>query len=77
MVLAEELPAAEIVVDLKTQSVSTTDGWSRKFEIHPFVRQCLLEGLDDIGLTLRNEDSITTFEAKRDSERFPTTAGLA
>lgn len=74
MARAEELPSSQLVVDLVTQTVGTADGlWSRHFEIHPFVRQCLLEGLDDIGLTLKKDDDIAAFEAKRDGERFPRT----
>ncbi len=74
---SEELPSAEVVVDLATQTVSTADGsWSRKFEIDPFVKHCLLNGLDDIGLTLLEEQKITSFEQTR-SGLLPTTAGLA
>ncbi len=71
---SEELPGSELVVDLVTQTVSTADGaFSRTFEIDPFVKHCLLEGLDDIGLTMREEDAITAFESKR-SELYPATA---
>jgi 3-isopropylmalate/(R)-2-methylmalate dehydratase small subunit len=74
---SEELPSAEVVVDLATQTVSTADGsWSRKFEIDPFVKHCLLNGLDDIGLTLLEEKKITSFEQTR-SGLLPATAGLA
>lgn len=74
---SEELPSAEVVVDLATQTVSTADGsWSRKFEIDPFVKHCLLNGLDDIGLTLLEEQKITSFEQTR-SGLLPATAGLA
>jgi 3-isopropylmalate/(R)-2-methylmalate dehydratase small subunit len=45
----------------------------RHFDIDPFVKHCLLEGLDDIGLTLQHDDAIAAFEAKR-SELLPTTA---
>jgi 3-isopropylmalate/(R)-2-methylmalate dehydratase small subunit len=63
---AEELPSSEIVVDLETQTVSTVDGsFTRQFEIDPFVKHCLLEGLDDIGLTLLEQDAIDAFEATR------------
>jgi 3-isopropylmalate/(R)-2-methylmalate dehydratase small subunit len=71
---AEELPSSELVVDLKTQTVSTADGsFSRRFEIDPFVKRCLLEGLDDVGLTMLEGDAIAAFEAKR-SELLPATA---
>jgi len=62
----EELPTAELVVDVETQTVSFADGsWSRKFELDPFVKHRLLNGLDDIGLTLQHDDDIASFEATR------------
>jgi 3-isopropylmalate/(R)-2-methylmalate dehydratase small subunit len=71
---SEELPSAEIVVDLATQTVSTADGsFSRHFDIDPFVKNNLLNGLDDIGLTLQEEGAISAFEAKR-SGLYPVTA---
>ena len=74
---SEELPSSEIVVDLETQTVSTADGtWTRTFEIDPFVKHCLLNGLDEIGLTMQEGDAISAFEAKR-GELFPSTAALA
>jgi len=73
---SEELPSAEVVVDLATQTVSTADGsWSRRFEIDPFVKHCLLNGLDDIGLTLLEAEKITSFEQTR-SGLLPATAAL-
>ena len=70
---AEENPAGEIVVDLESQTVSTADGtFSRSFEIDPFVKHCLVEGLDAIGLTLLEEDKITAFEEQRE-EIYPET----
>ena len=63
---AEERPGSEIVVDLEHQSVSiAAEEWSMHFDIDPFVKHCLLNGLDDIGLTLEHEDAISEFEAKR------------
>jgi 3-isopropylmalate/(R)-2-methylmalate dehydratase small subunit len=74
---SEELPSSEIVVDLETQTVSTADGsWTRTFEIDPFVKHCLLNGLDEIGLTMQEGDAISTFEEKR-GELYPSTAALA
>jgi 3-isopropylmalate/(R)-2-methylmalate dehydratase small subunit len=73
---SEELPASELVVDLETQTIGTADGgWTRRFEIDPFVKHCLLNGLDDIGLTLQEADDITAFESKR-SGLLPSTAAL-
>jgi 3-isopropylmalate/(R)-2-methylmalate dehydratase small subunit len=50
-------------VDLPAQKVSDELGWSASFEIDPFAKKCLLEGLDDIGLTLVQEREIAAFEA--------------
>lgn len=70
----EELPEAEIVVDVPTQTVSVADGsWSRTFEIDPFVKHRLLNGLDDIGLTMQHEDDIAKFEQTRDALKPDTT----
>lgn len=64
---AEENPAGQVVVDLVTQTVSSADGtFTRSFEIDPFVKHCLVEGLDAIGLTMLEEDKITAFEAQRE-----------
>ncbi len=74
---AEELPASEIVVDLASQTVSTADGvFSRRFEVDPFVKKNLLEGLDDIGLTLLDVAAIDAFEAKR-GDLYPRTVATA
>jgi 3-isopropylmalate/(R)-2-methylmalate dehydratase small subunit len=63
---AEELPEAELIVDLDSQTVRTADGsWSHKFEIDPFKKYRLLRGLDDISMTLSYEDDIESFEAAR------------
>lgn len=73
---SEELPSSELVVDLESQTVSTADGgWTRRFDVDPFVKHCLLNGLDDIGLTMLNDDRIAAFEQKR-SELLPSTAAL-
>ena len=73
MARSEELPGSELVVDLASQTVSTADGsFSRSFEIDPFVKRCLLEGLDDVGLTMLEGDAIGAFDAER-SELYPRT----
>jgi 3-isopropylmalate/(R)-2-methylmalate dehydratase small subunit len=69
LVLAD--PATEITVDLQTRTVSAP-GLHAAFGIDDFTRWRLLEGLDDIGLTLRHEDAIDAFEAARPG-RFPST----
>jgi 3-isopropylmalate/(R)-2-methylmalate dehydratase small subunit len=71
---SEEKPESEIVVDLESQTVSAAgEGWQLHFDIDPFVRHCLLNGLDDIGLTLQHESDIAAFEANR-PEFMPATA---
>jgi 3-isopropylmalate/(R)-2-methylmalate dehydratase small subunit len=64
--LAQEDPAAIVTIDLTDQTVST-EGFETTFEIDPFVKHRLLEGLDDIGITLGHVDDITSFEAGRPS----------
>jgi 3-isopropylmalate/(R)-2-methylmalate dehydratase small subunit len=58
---------AEATVDLEAQTVVDPAGRVIEFEIDPFVRTCLLNGLDSIGLTLRHEDAIAAFEARSPS----------
>lgn len=63
---AQELPASELVVDLQAQTVATLDGsFRRAFDVDPNVKRNLLEGLDEIGLTLEDERLIAGFEARR------------
>lgn len=52
-----------ITVDLAAQTLTGSDGFSSAFEIEGFHKRCLLEGLDDISLTLENEAAITAYEA--------------
>ena len=61
---AERGANAVISIDLEKQEIRGPDGGCIKFEIDPFRKQCLLNGWDDIGLTLHNEQKITDFEAK-------------
>ena len=53
---------AVLSVDLESQEITGPDGGRIKFDIDAFKRHCLLNGLDDIGLTLEKADSITAFE---------------
>jgi 3-isopropylmalate/(R)-2-methylmalate dehydratase small subunit len=53
----------KLSVDLTGQKVSDEFGWSVHFEIEPFDKKCLLEGLDDIALTLAHEKDIRAYEA--------------
>lgn len=59
-----ELPGAEITVDLPAQTVKGPDGKTDTFEIDAHRKHCLINGLDDIGLTLQKEAAITAYEAK-------------
>ncbi len=58
-------PSYELTVDLARQVVIKPQGDELPFEIQPFSKYCLLNGFDDIGLTLRHADKIKTFEAER------------
>ncbi|MEC7009692.1 MAG: 3-isopropylmalate dehydratase small subunit, partial [Pseudomonadota bacterium] len=51
-----------LTIDLDSQQVTLSDGAQVDFSVDPFRRHCLLEGLDDIGITLQREDAITAFE---------------
>ncbi|MFY0311547.1 3-isopropylmalate dehydratase small subunit [Leisingera sp. D0M16] len=66
---AEKGENARMTVDLEAQEITTSDGEVIKFDVDPFKKHCLLNGLDDIGLTLEKADSIKTFEAKAAQER--------
>lgn len=59
----EANPGYKILIDLEKQSVTTPDGQSYGFEVDAFRKHCLLNGLDDIGLTLQHVDKIKAFEA--------------
>ncbi|HMJ40562.1 MAG TPA: 3-isopropylmalate dehydratase small subunit [Verrucomicrobiae bacterium] len=62
--LASEDPTASVTVDLDKQEVRG-EGFSYRFEIDAFARECLLGGLDEIGLVERNEPDIAAFESRR------------
>lgn len=66
---AERGANATVTVNLAEQTISGPDGKTIKFDLDPFRKQCLMEGLDDIGLTMQKETSISTFEDKIQSER--------
>ena len=57
-----------LTVSLEENSVHDDQGFSTTFSIDPFRRYCLLEGLDDIGLTLRHADALDRFEKQHDKE---------
>ena len=64
-------PGLRLVVDLESQTVSPENGaFAMRFDVDPFRKYCLLNGLDEIGLTLRHADKIRQFEAQRKA-RYP------
>ncbi|MGH2370931.1 MAG: 3-isopropylmalate dehydratase small subunit, partial [Chloroflexota bacterium] len=65
LVRAKERPGYTLTVDLEKQTVEDEEGVVAHFEVDTFRRHCLLEGLDDIGLTLQHEADITAYERKR------------
>ena len=66
---AADVENPELSIDLETQTIRRPNGVEVSFEIDPFRKQCLLEGLDDIGLTLEKGGSIDSFEATRAEEK--------
>ena len=66
---AADFENPELSIDLETQTIRRPNGVEVSFEIDPFRKQCLLEGLDDIGLTLEKGGSIDSFEATRAEEK--------
>jgi 3-isopropylmalate/(R)-2-methylmalate dehydratase small subunit len=70
---AEEKPDTRVTVDLESQTVGVVgEDWTMHFDIDPFLKHLLLEGLDDISLTLQNVDAISEYERNRPSF-LPTT----
>lgn len=62
---ASDVENPELSVDLVAQTIRRPNGVAVSFEVDPFRKKCLLEGLDDIGLTLEKGDSIDSFESTR------------
>ena len=67
---AEKGTNSIIEVDLENQTIVSSDGEIFRFEVDPFKKHCLLNGLDDIGLTMEKEDHIAAYESKA-SQQFP------
>jgi 3-isopropylmalate/(R)-2-methylmalate dehydratase small subunit len=63
MTRAQQHEGYQLTIDLERQTVEDAQGLSILFVVGEFQRYCLLEGLDDIGLTLRHEDAIRAYEA--------------
>jgi len=62
-------PGARLVIDLGAETVFEAEGTAHGFEIDPFRKRCLMEGLDDIKLTLALEGNIAAFEARDQNNR--------
>ncbi len=60
---------ATLTIDLAAQEIRGPDGGVVRFEIDPFRKKCLMEGLDDIGLTMAKADSIAAYETKAKTDR--------
>ena len=64
---AADIETPELKIDLNVQKISRPNGATISFEIDPFRKECLLNGLDDIGLTLEKSEMIRSYEKKRSS----------
>jgi len=61
---SRDIPHYQLKIDLEQLRVSDEGGFSAAFTIDDFTRHCLLEGLDDIGLTMQHERDIAAYEAR-------------
>src|SRR5580698_7956881 len=61
-------PDHQLTINLEAQTVTDAQGFHAHFDIDPFRKYCLLNGLDDIGLTLRHESHLNDFESKHDNK---------
>lgn len=64
---AKTIPNYQLTVSLEAQTVTDNHGFQATFEVDPFRKFCLIEGLDDIGLTLRHAAALDAFEKQHDS----------
>ncbi|MCP4394810.1 MAG: 3-isopropylmalate dehydratase small subunit [Alphaproteobacteria bacterium] len=69
LLMKEAKAGFEITIDLENQQIKTANEETIDFKIDDFRRHCLLNGLDDVGLTLQKEDKIKAFEDKRANEQ--------
>jgi 3-isopropylmalate/(R)-2-methylmalate dehydratase small subunit len=67
---AKTIPNYQLTVSLEDQTVTDSKGFKASFEIDPFRKFCLIEGLDDIGLTLRHQAALDKFETKHDQANW-------
>lgn len=63
-------PGAHVRVDLAAQTVTAPDGTVHAFDIDPFAKRCMLEGLDELGFTLEHEEEIAAFERRFERDNF-------
>lgn len=63
-------PGARIGVDLAAQTVTAPDGTEHSFDVDPFAKRCLLEGVDELGFTLEHEEEIAAFERRAGRQNF-------
>ena len=70
-------PNHTITINLEQQTITDDQGFSASFEMDPFRKYCLLNGLDDIGLTLRHEAELDAYEAKHNEEFWLTPRATA
>ena len=66
---AADFPEYKLTIDLEQRRVADDHGFSATFQIDDFTRHCLLEGLDDIGLTLQHQSEIAAYEARHPAAR--------
>src|SRR5256885_327150 len=71
---AKERPGYSLSVDLEKETIEDEEGVVAHFDVDEFRRHCLLEGLDDIGLTLQHANAIADYEQRR-SELLPAAVG--
>jgi len=69
MTRAQKTPGYKLTVDLPNQTITDEYGFSTTFEVDPFRKHCLINGLDDIGLTLQHLDAIEAYEARQPAYR--------
>jgi 3-isopropylmalate/(R)-2-methylmalate dehydratase small subunit len=70
-------PAHKITINLEAQTITDDQGFSAHFDIDPFRKYCLLNGLDDIGLTLRHAAALDTYETQHNKEFWSTPRPVA
>lgn len=64
---AAKFPGYRLNISLEDQTITDDQGFSASFTVEPFLRECLLEGLDDIGLTMRHAAALDRFEQRHDA----------